>query len=138
MCHPLRSSSVKQTSSSEVSLEERTGLREVVRTEQPPYSPRRQPKRRAIKHQKKRSVYFSKQLSFATILTFISSKKLSSNFTQRIQTAYLDALYAFLDGLVHVAFSDPAETTFSTAEMSSGSYQASQVDVKDLVSDPKS
>lgn len=27
---------------------------------------------------------------------------------RRIQSAFLDALYAFLDGLVHVAFSSPA------------------------------
>lgn len=41
-----------------------------------------------------------------------------SDFSRRIQSAYLDALYAFLDGLVHVAFSDP-ETIFTTPEKSS-------------------
>ncbi|POY70342.1 hypothetical protein BMF94_6622 [Rhodotorula taiwanensis] len=33
---------------------------------------------------------------------------LPKDLTRRIQSAFLDGLYAFLDGLVHVAFSDPA------------------------------
>ncbi|KAK4055272.1 Exocyst complex component S5 [Microbotryomycetes sp. JL201] len=37
---------------------------------------------------------------------------LPTDFVRKIQSAYLDALYAFLDGLVHVAFSDP-ESIFS-------------------------
>ncbi|KAK4057640.1 Exocyst complex component S5 [Microbotryomycetes sp. JL221] len=32
---------------------------------------------------------------------------LPTDFVRKVQSAYLDALYAFLDGLVHVAFSDP-------------------------------
>lgn len=34
---------------------------------------------------------------------------------RKIKAAFLDGLYAFLDGLVHVAFSDP-ETIFSTGK----------------------
>ncbi|GAA5969236.1 hypothetical protein JCM11641_007520 [Rhodosporidiobolus odoratus] len=37
-----------------------------------------------------------------------------SEFQRKIQSAFLDALYAFLDGLVHVAFSDP-ESIFNGA-----------------------
>ncbi|GAA6031944.1 hypothetical protein JCM8097_003354 [Rhodosporidiobolus ruineniae] len=37
-----------------------------------------------------------------------------SEFQRKIQSAFLDGLYAFLDGLVHVAFSDP-ETIFVSA-----------------------
>ncbi|GAA5873213.1 hypothetical protein JCM3774_000083 [Rhodotorula dairenensis] len=33
---------------------------------------------------------------------------LPKDLTRRIKSAFLDSLYAFLDGLVHVAFSDPA------------------------------
>ncbi|BGP36516.1 Exocyst complex component S5 [Rhodotorula kratochvilovae] len=35
-----------------------------------------------------------------------------ANFQRKVQGAFLDGLYAFLDGLVHVAFSDP-ETIFT-------------------------
>ncbi|BGP12574.1 hypothetical protein JCM10213_004839 [Rhodosporidiobolus nylandii] len=37
-----------------------------------------------------------------------------SEFQRKIQSAFLDGLYAFLDGLVHVAFSDP-EIIFTSA-----------------------
>lgn len=37
-----------------------------------------------------------------------------SEFQRKIQSAFLDGLYAFLDGLVHVAFSDP-ESIFTSA-----------------------
>jgi exocyst complex component 2 len=36
-----------------------------------------------------------------------------TDFQRKIQSAFLDGLYAFLDGLVHVAFSDP-ETIYSS------------------------
>jgi hypothetical protein len=35
------------------------------------------------------------------------NQDISSEFTRKVQTAFLDGLYAFLDGLVHVAFSGP-------------------------------
>ena len=35
------------------------------------------------------------------------------DFQRKVQSAFLDGLYAFLDGLVHVAFSDP-ETIFTS------------------------
>ncbi|GAA5945363.1 hypothetical protein JCM3775_002199 [Rhodotorula graminis] len=37
---------------------------------------------------------------------------LAPDFQRKVQSAFLDGLYAFLDGLVHVAFSDP-ETIFA-------------------------
>lgn len=36
-----------------------------------------------------------------------SVQDIPSEFVKRVQSAFLDGLYAFLDGLVHVAFSDP-------------------------------
>ncbi|GAA6006556.1 hypothetical protein JCM10207_004971 [Rhodosporidiobolus poonsookiae] len=39
---------------------------------------------------------------------------LPSEFQKKVQSAFLDGLYAFLDGLVHVAFSDP-ESIFTSA-----------------------
>ncbi|GAA5834893.1 hypothetical protein JCM11251_002055 [Rhodosporidiobolus azoricus] len=39
--------------------------------------------------------------------------ELLSEFQKKVQSAFLDGLYAFLDGLVHVAFSDP-ETIFNS------------------------
>lgn len=38
-----------------------------------------------------------------------------SEFVRKIQSAYLDGLYAFLDGLVHVAFSEPDSLFTSSA-----------------------
>lgn len=56
------------------------------------------------------------------------------NFTQRIKTAYLDALYAFLDGLVHVAFSEPPDTTLNSSGLPADqSQQARKADISALV-----
>ncbi|KAL8286277.1 hypothetical protein RQP46_004765 [Phenoliferia psychrophenolica] len=41
--------------------------------------------------------------------------EIPSEFVRKIKAAFLDGLYAFLDGLVHVAFSDP-ETIFATGK----------------------
>ncbi|GAA5845225.1 hypothetical protein JCM3766R1_003363 [Sporobolomyces carnicolor] len=38
---------------------------------------------------------------------------LAAEYQRKVQGAFLDGLYAFLDGLVHVAFSDPAEVNGS-------------------------
>ena len=53
---------------------------------------------------------------------------------RKIKAAFLDGLYAFLDGLVHVAFSDP-ETIFATARKDGISRAGpKEVDVSNVVS----
>ncbi|KAI5478551.1 exocyst complex component sec5 [Pseudohyphozyma bogoriensis] len=58
-----------------------------------------------------------------------------SEFVKKIQSAFLDGLYAFLDGLVHVAFSDP-ETIFGTATTKKGERvdygRPKEVDVRNV------
>ncbi|KDE09777.1 hypothetical protein MVLG_00177 [Microbotryum lychnidis-dioicae p1A1 Lamole] len=44
-----------------------------------------------------------------------SDVSLPTEFVKKIQAAFLDGLYAFLDGLVHVAFSDPEHIFASPA-----------------------
>lgn len=39
--------------------------------------------------------------------------ELPVDYQRKVQSAFLDGLYAFLDGLVHVAFSDPDQVFFS-------------------------
>ncbi|ORY73403.1 exocyst complex component Sec5-domain-containing protein [Leucosporidium creatinivorum] len=41
---------------------------------------------------------------------------LPGEFVRKVQSSFLDALYAFLDGLVHVAFSDP-EAIFTSGKL---------------------
>lgn len=55
-------------------------------------------------------------------------------FTQRIKGAFLDALYAFLDGLVHLAFSDysPLEPRTALSVQSVPGHPGTSVDVRDL------
>ncbi|CDS00803.1 related to Exocyst complex component Sec5 [Sporisorium scitamineum] len=55
-------------------------------------------------------------------------------FTARIKGAFLDALYAFLDGLVHLAFSEysPLEPRTALSVQSVPGHPGSVVDVKDL------
>ncbi|GAA6063763.1 hypothetical protein JCM10212_002715, partial [Sporobolomyces blumeae] len=43
-----------------------------------------------------------------------------AEYQRKIQSAFLDALYAFLDGLVHVAFSDPDEVLGGGARAARG------------------
>ncbi|GAA6021966.1 hypothetical protein JCM8202_004357 [Rhodotorula sphaerocarpa] len=60
-----------------------------------------------------------------------SDEELPHELVQSIKSAFLDGLYAFLDGLVHVAFADPA-TIFSTHE--GASRKASLVEVGEVSS----
>ncbi|SPO21324.1 related to Exocyst complex component Sec5 [Ustilago trichophora] len=55
-------------------------------------------------------------------------------FTSRIKGAFLDALYAFLDGLVHLAFSDysPLDPKTSLSVQSVPGHPGSAVDVRDV------
>ncbi len=63
-------------------------------------------------------------------------------FTTRIKGAFLDALYAFLDGLVHLAFSDynPLEprtalsiqATSVSSSILGGGAPGTAIDVRDL------
>lgn len=57
----------------------------------------------------------------------------SSECTSRIKSAFLDALYAFLDGIVHLAFSeyDPLDPTISTSHKVVGNSRLT-VDVQEL------
>lgn len=57
----------------------------------------------------------------------------SSEFTSRIKGAFLDALYAYLDGIVHLAFSeyDPLDPTMSTSHKVVGNSRLT-VDVQEL------
>ncbi|CAO1633758.1 unnamed protein product [Sympodiomycopsis kandeliae] len=57
----------------------------------------------------------------------------SSEFTSRIKSAFLDALYAYLDGIVHLAFSeyDPLHPTLSTSHKVVGNSRLT-VDVQEL------
>lgn len=61
------------------------------------------------------------------------SEQPSSEFTGRIKGAFLDALYAFLDGLVHLAFSEynPLEPRLALCVQSVPGYPGSLVDVRD-------
>ncbi|KAJ9476439.1 Exocyst complex component SEC5 [Pseudozyma hubeiensis] len=55
-------------------------------------------------------------------------------FTARIKGSFLDALYAFLDGLVHLAFSEysPLEPRTALSVQSVPGHPGSAVDVRDL------
>ncbi|SJX60772.1 related to Exocyst complex component Sec5 [Sporisorium reilianum f. sp. reilianum] len=55
-------------------------------------------------------------------------------FTARIKGAFLDALYAFLDGLVHLAFSDysPLEPRTALSVQTVPGHPGSAADVRDL------
>ncbi|CAO1633663.1 unnamed protein product [Parajaminaea phylloscopi] len=55
------------------------------------------------------------------------------DFTSRIKAAFLDAIYAFLDGIVHLAFSeyDPLDPTISTSHKVVGNSRLT-VDVQEL------
>jgi exocyst complex component 2 len=58
-------------------------------------------------------------------------------YQRRIQGAFLDALYAFLDGLVHVAFSDPEQVVTGVDRGVGGEEETGrpkEVDVRDVVS----
>lgn len=57
----------------------------------------------------------------------------SSEFTSRVKGAFLDALYAYLDGIVHLAFSeyDPLDPTISTSHKVVGNSRLT-VDVQEL------
>jgi len=57
-----------------------------------------------------------------------------SDFTSRIKSVFLDALYAFLDGLVHLAFSeyDPLEPNLTTSQKVIADSRVT-VDVMELV-----
>lgn len=57
----------------------------------------------------------------------------SREFTSRIKAAFLDAIYAFLDGIVHLAFSeyDPLDPTMSTSHKVVGNSRLT-VDVQEL------
>jgi exocyst complex component 2 len=57
---------------------------------------------------------------------------IQSEFTRRIQSAYLDSLYAFLDGLVHVAFSDT--TALEDQQPAIGRRLGKDVDARHVVS----
>lgn len=67
---------------------------------------------------------------------------LPKDLTRRIQSAFLDGLYAFLDGLVHVAFSDPASIfaapsgpprKTSIVEATSHSGRPAEIDTQNVV-----
>lgn len=60
----------------------------------------------------------------------------TSDYTSRIKDVFLDALYAFLDGLVHLAFSDydPLEPNLTTSQKVIADSRVT-VDVMELVSD---
>lgn len=60
----------------------------------------------------------------------------SVDFTNRIKAAFLDALYAFLDGLVHLAFSeyDPLDPALTTSQKVVADSKLT-VDVRELVRD---
>ncbi|SCV68475.1 BQ2448_596 [Microbotryum intermedium] len=53
-----------------------------------------------------------------------SDVSLPTEFVKKIQAAFLDGLYAFLDGLVHVAFSDPEHIFASPAQGSKNATNA--------------
>lgn len=60
---------------------------------------------------------------------------------RKVQSSFLDALYAFLDGLVHVAFSDPeaifvsGRPTIRRATLDSAEDgRPKEVDVRNVVS----
>lgn len=57
-----------------------------------------------------------------------------SDFTARIKASFLDALYAFLDGLVHLAFSefDPLDPSMTTSHKVVGDSRIT-LDVQELV-----
>ena len=60
---------------------------------------------------------------------------LPPDFVDRVQAAYLDAFYAFLDGLVHVAFSDPPEKISESTRLATVTPKATPfADVENLVS----
>ena len=65
------------------------------------------------------------------------SMHISSEFTARIKSAFLDSLYIYLDGLVHLAFSDynPLDAHLSPSQklvQDSFRSTSSVIDVKDL------
>ncbi|KAK4705258.1 exocyst complex component 2, partial [Phenoliferia sp. Uapishka_3] len=62
--------------------------------------------------------------------------EIPSEFVRKIKAAFLDGLYAFLDGLVHVAFSDP-ESIFTTgksaaARIGRGDGRSKEADVSNV------
>lgn len=63
-----------------------------------------------------------------------ANQPVSAECTSRIKGAFLDALYAFLDGLVHLAFSeyDPLEPRTALSVQSVPGLPGTSVDVRDL------
>ena len=62
-----------------------------------------------------------------------AEQPVAPEFTTRIKASFLDALYAFLDGLVHLAFSDysPLEPRTALSVQSVPGHLGSAVDVRD-------
>lgn len=74
----------------------------------------------------------------ATDPTASLAQEIPSEFVRKIKAAFLDGLYAFLDGLVHVAFSDP-DTIFAAGKTAprisrGGDGRPKEVDVSNVVS----
>ncbi|KAJ1030000.1 hypothetical protein NDA16_000913 [Ustilago loliicola] len=63
-----------------------------------------------------------------------AEQPVAPEFTARIKGAFLDALYAFLDGLVHLAFSEysPLEPRTALSVQTVPGHPGSSVDVRDL------
>lgn len=63
-----------------------------------------------------------------------AEQPVASEFTTRIKGAFLDALYAFLDGMVHLAFSEysPLEPRTALSVQAVPGQPGSSVDVRDL------
>lgn len=67
---------------------------------------------------------------------------LPAEFVRKVQSSFLDALYAFLDGLVHVAFSDPDAIFTSGKQLATRrapfeadeSGRPKEVDIRNVVS----
>lgn len=74
----------------------------------------------------------------------LCDQDIPSEYIKKVQSAFLDALYAFLDGLVHVAFSDPdaifssPPSTREVADALGGDGRPKEVDVRNVVSPSRS